>query len=108
MPQLNVRNISDGEIFPVLESQEKTTGRSQVFAYRSTPRPSGKIRGIFSVNPPPVIWAKALTAPVLMASKQLLTYTLFPCNRDPVQGKPRAKYTQLDFTLIFTSQGLQK
>ena len=51
------------------------TGKAGIFVKSiSAPNPAGKARGKFSVNPPPVICAKACTPPNLIAAKHCFTY----------------------------------
>ena len=73
MPQLKVRAISASATPPLLDNQPKTGGRGQRRASNWAARPSGSTRGIFSNNPPPVIWASAFTFPPRAAARQLFT-----------------------------------
>ena len=75
MPQFIVRNSSASEIPPVAASQPNTGGNRQASSSISHPCPAGKIRGRFSLNPPPVIWANACTPPALIAAKAAVTYS---------------------------------
>lgn len=58
---------------PKAASHPNTGGITHFLAFNSTPKCLGKTLGIFSVKPPPVIWAKALTCPVRIAFKTGLT-----------------------------------
>ncbi|KAG0732673.1 hypothetical protein G6F23_014087 [Rhizopus arrhizus] len=57
MPQLKVRHISLSATAPSFCSHWNTGGRVQDDAWMSRPRPSGTTRMMFSVRPPPVMWA---------------------------------------------------
>ena len=70
---LKVFAISSGVMFPVVRSQSKTGGNVQRLASTSTVTPSGKMRGIFSTNPPPVIWLSPLIQSAFSAARQLFT-----------------------------------
>src|ERR1700733_1679098 len=62
MPQLNVRSISLAPILPVAASHLNTGSTETRSSSNETQKPGGKTRGIFSVKPPPVMCASALTA----------------------------------------------
>ena len=70
MPQLNVRAISVG-VTVRSHSQPNTGGIGQEFASRRALQSSGKTRGRFSGNPPPVICANALTGVARAADGEL-------------------------------------
>ena len=72
MPQLKVRFISSAVIPPDCAIHLKISGTCQLLASRVTPKPSGRTLGMFSVKPPPVMWASAWTPPARMAARQLL------------------------------------
>ena len=61
MPQLNVFSISIWLTPPAEESHLKTGGKFQEDKSTFIPCPSTKALKIFSVKPPPVMCAKALT-----------------------------------------------
>ena len=64
MPQLNVRSISVSTMPPVAASQRNTGSTGTRASSIRTLRPFGSTRGMFSVKPPPVMCASALTPPV--------------------------------------------
>ena len=74
IPQLNVRAISLGGTRPAFASHLKTGGICHDLANNLAPSSLGRIRGIFSMSPPPVMWARAFTSPILIAERQLFTY----------------------------------
>src|SRR5665648_813154 len=57
MPILKAANISPVSILPAFLIYSNIGGASQLPSLISAPSPSGIILGIFSKNPPPVIWA---------------------------------------------------
>ena len=61
MPQLKVRHISSFATAPSRCSQSNTGGSTIAEASISRPSPSGTTRMMFSVRPPPVMWAMAWT-----------------------------------------------
>src|SRR5258708_25133523 len=62
MPQLKVRSISASVILPLAASHLNTGRTAPPSRSSATATPSGNTRGILSTNPPPVMWASALTA----------------------------------------------
>ena len=60
IPILKVRNISLSETFPSPCIIPKIGSSGQVPRFISTETPLGRIRGMFSRNPPPVMWARPL------------------------------------------------
>src|SRR5690606_15158117 len=65
MPQLKVRHISSRGPAPSRCSHSKTGGSAIAEASMSRPRLSGTTRMMFSVRPPPVMWAMAWIVPPL-------------------------------------------
>ncbi len=63
-PQLKVRSMSSGAISASPASQRNTGGTGSLVRSMRAASVSGSTRGRFSVMPPPVMWAIALTAPV--------------------------------------------
>ena len=62
MPMLKMLNISRWAIFPYF-SRKRNTGRiSHVPSSMAMPCPSCKMRGMFSSNPPPVMWLMPWTS----------------------------------------------
>ena len=74
IPQLNVRAISLGESRLAFAIHLKTGGTSQDLEKKLAPSSLGRIRGTFSMMPPPVMCARAFTSPNLMVERQLFTY----------------------------------
>jgi hypothetical protein len=62
IPQLNVRAISASWMPPWRCSQSKIGGIGQRARSRRALVPCGSTRGMFSVRPPPVMWARPFTA----------------------------------------------
>ena len=56
MPRLKVRRQSASGISPMLRSSSKTGSTGQEPTLIVTPRPFGRMRGVLSVMPPPVMW----------------------------------------------------
>ena len=68
IPQLKVLSISASATPPASRSQPKTAGSSQAPRSTSAPMPSGRMRGRFSVSPPPVMCASPRTPPARIAA----------------------------------------
>src|SRR3984893_2982311 len=62
IPQLKVRSISASVILPLAASHLNTGRIGTRSRSKETAKPSGNTRGILSTKPPPVMWARALTA----------------------------------------------
>ena len=74
IPQLNILNISLIWIFPNFWRVEKSTGIFQLLKYISDDRVLGIDLGIFSVRPPPVMFAIDLTLTFFTKSKITFVY----------------------------------
>ncbi|OPZ06955.1 MAG: hypothetical protein BWZ09_00045 [Alphaproteobacteria bacterium ADurb.BinA305] len=75
MPQLNTRYISSWFTPPANCSQRNICGSAQVSPSMRAVSSSRRMRGTFSVMPPPVMWAMPLTTPGIarMSSSMGLT-----------------------------------
>ena len=73
IPQLNVFKASDIFKSACSMSQLKIGNLSHASKFILAPNPSGRALGKFSVNPPPVICARAFNLPVLRADTADLT-----------------------------------
>ncbi len=74
IPQLKVRSISFSAMPPVVASHWNTGSTGMRARSMRAPTFFGSTRGMLSGNPPPVIWASALTALVSrIAARQDLT-----------------------------------
>ena len=73
MPQLKVRYISAASMRPLRLSHSNTGSRGQLARSSTASSPSGSTRGMLSVSPPPVMWARACTGSALMSASSGLT-----------------------------------
>ena len=72
-PMLKVLNMSRSGMFPLLAMKSKMAGiRREAFSIFA-PSPSGMERGMFSYNPPPVIWETPWTSTASSSASTGLT-----------------------------------
>ena len=72
MPRLKVRRQSCSGMCPILRSSSKIGGTGQEPRSMRTPKPSGRMRGVLSVMPPPVMCAAPLSKPASCERAQRL------------------------------------
>ncbi len=62
-PMLNVENMSASDAPAAPRTSSKIGGSGQEPRRMRAPNPGGSARGMFSTNPPPVMWAAAWSSP---------------------------------------------
>ena len=87
MPMLKTRYISSSATSPILWMTLKIGKISQECFLISTARPAGRIRGMFSISPPPVMCAIPLISFWFKARLTALTYDLCGTASSLAKGK---------------------
>src|SRR3990172_10742554 len=104
IPLLNVLSISWWDRLPCCLRNQKIGGVSHEPVFILTLQLFGTTLGIFSVKPPPVIWAIPLTLNSLTICRTLLTYILVGVSSSSPIVFPSSGIWSSIFSLCFSKQ----